>query len=366
MKKSLAFLFVPLLIACEVPGGTSSSVDFSQGSQSAGSVNDWVGKEWTASSVFDYLSFGAFSEFRFFHEKGKAEDGLYEEIADSFAHMSHYMETDLRWGDMQGKTTALLLSEEEGTFPLDGFFQGLLEFAEEAKDFTEGAIDILSGGLANLWKDLWVNNEGEAARLPTKEEISAEVDRIHGSSLALSVGEGAAYVTKAGDALLDFGAMGKGYALARVRERLLEEGNRYFLLNAGGSSLSFGTNPLAEDGTFLIGLADVEGYGFRVRDRSVGTSATTLQHKVDETTGTLYSHVVDPMDGSAVPSLTIAVVIGDDAGWCDVLSTYLLMRGEEAKIAEIEGMGYEMFLYDERREDPFVYQSEGFPLEEVK
>lgn len=362
MKKSLALLFVPLLLACEIPGGNSSSTS----QQSTGSGNDWVGKEWYAKTIPDYLSFGALSQFRFFFEKGQENEGFHRELADSFALLSCYMDGDIRWAEMGDATCAYLLNREEGIFPLDKTFRDLLAFAEEAKNFTDGAIDILSGGLADLWKDLWVNNEGDDARLPTDEEITAELSRIQESSLLLSENEGIPYVTKEGDAILDFGSMGKGYALEKMKERLLAEGERFFLLNAGGSSLSFGTNPVSEDGTFLVGLADVEGYGFRVRDLSVGTSATSLQHKVDETTGTLYSHVVDPMDGSAVPSLTTAVVIGEDAGWCDVLSTYLLMRGEEAKIAEIEGMGYEMFLYDERREDPFVYQSEGFPLEEVK
>lgn len=362
MKKSLALLFVPLLLACEIPGGSSSSSAL----PSTGSGNDWVGKEWYAETIPDYLSFGAFSQFRFFFEKGQGNEGFHRELADSFALLSYYMDGDIRWADIGEATSAYLLSREEGTFPLDETMRDLLSFAEYAKEFTEGAIDILSGGLANLWKDLWVNNQGEDARLPTDEEIAAELSRIKESSLLLSEKEGTFYVTKEGDARLDFGAMGKGYALEMMKERLYAEGERFFLLNAGGSSLSFGTNPVSEDGTFLVGLADVEGYGFRVRDVSVGTSATSLQHRVDEATGILYSHVVDPMDGSAVPSLTTAVVIGEDAGWCDALSTYLLMRGEEAKIAEIEGMGYEVFLYDERRDDPFVYQSEGFPLEEVK
>ena len=172
------------------------------------------------------------------------------------------------------------------------------------------------------------------------------------------------YATKEGSALLDFGAIGKGYALMCLKEICEDNQLTYYLINAGSSSILVGENPYAEDHTFTVGVSDVEGMKFKVKNEAIGTSSVTNQHYFDVSTNTLYSHVVNPKTGNAVPALTTAIVLGENAGICDVLSTYFLMLGESADVSTFEEMGYSFFFYDNRRSDPSVYLSEDFPITE--
>ena len=351
MKNRLSFLFLSLLLvssgafaSCGKGGATSSQ---------EGDIE--------AFRYQDFLSFGAYSDFRFYQREGEDHQAFFEGLVDEFETLSHYMDTEIPYEDVSGKTTAKTLSEGEGSFLLDDTMADLLSFAIDARAITGGAINILSGGLNALWKDSYLLNK-EDPSLPTESEISRETRRILSSSLSLTKRwDGDYEVTKEGDAILDFGSMGKGYAVQLLGEALRKEGIDHFLLNAGTSSILIGQNPNSEDGTFHIGFSDIEGLTFRAKDVAIGTSSVTNQHRVDEETGILYSHAIDPATGSAVPSLTTAIVIGEDAGMCDVFSTWLLMKGEGANIPLIERMGYSLLLYDYRRSDPFVHLSESFP-----
>lgn len=366
MKKWLLFPFLPLLLAsCGSPEGASGSLSGDEASSGNGATIVPSG-DFELVRYQDFLSFGAYSDLRFYQREGEDHVVLFESLVEEFELLSHYMETDLPYADVSGKTTAKTLSEEEGAFPLDETMAGLLSFAIDARSVTGGSIDILSGGLNDLWKDSYLLNKEDPV-LPSQADLAREIARISSSSLSLAKDwDGSYEVEKTGNALLDFGSMGKGYAVARLGEALREEGIGYFLLNAGTSSILIGQNPNSEDGTFKIGFSDIEGVTFQAKDVAIGTSSVTNQHRVDEATGTLYSHVIDPKTGSAVPSLTTAIVIGEDAGMCDVFSTWLLMRGEEADVGLIESMGYSVLLYDYRRATPFVHLSESFPQLEGK
>lgn len=82
--------------------------------------------------------------------------------------------------------------------------------------------------------------------------------------------------------VVDLGGYGKGYALARVQELLLEEGWSDFLLNFGNSSVcARGDRPGADGWT--VGVENQARPGtnaleITLRDQSLNTSGNTLRH----------------------------------------------------------------------------------------
>ena len=350
MKKSFSLVLFSLLVLASCEGSSSSSLSSSEA------------KKYVVSTAHDYYSYAVTTSFQFLREEGEvAPSDVYDEITSDFALGSRYMDTNLSYGGIQ--VNAKTLSEEEGTFEIDKAFYDILSFALEAEEMTDGYIDILSGNLNWLWKDSFPK-DGETFSRPTEEEISSSILQMQESSLTLEEENGKYYATKEGSALLDFGAIGKGYALMCLKEICEDNQLTYYLINAGSSSILVGENPYAEDHTFTVGVSDVEGMKFKVKNEAIGTSSVTNQHYFDASTNTLYSHVVNPKTGNAVPALTTAIVLGENAAICDVLSTYFLMLGESADVSTFEEMGYSFFFYDNRRSDPSVYLSEDFPITE--
>jgi thiamine biosynthesis lipoprotein ApbE len=128
------------------------------------------------------------------------------------------------------------------------------------------------------------------------------------------------------DAQLSFAAIGKGYALDRIRPLIERQGFTDYLLNAGGSSLVFSgfaapgepwtwawswkKNDQGED----LGIAFSHSTGERI---SVGVSGI---HEKG-------CHLIDPKTGEPASVFQSALVAHPSAGTSDALSTALFVSG---------------------------------------
>lgn len=134
------------------------------------------------------------------------------------------------------------------------------------------------------------------------------------------------------DVLLDFGGIGKGYALEKVRTILTEEGIGCALLNAGNSSvLGIGAHPLGDE--WRVSPSDGGG-AFALRDSAMSISGTPRSGR---------AHIMDPKSGKAVYGRPDIAVTGRSALVCEVLSTalYAAPDGDRARImANFDGYNY--------------------------
>jgi hypothetical protein len=126
------------------------------------------------------------------------------------------------------------------------------------------------------------------------------------------------------DAWLSFAAIGKGYALDRVRPLLERHGFADYLLNAGGSSIVFsGFSAPGEPWTWAWSWKkDVEGqdlgisFAHRTGERiSVGVSGLHEKGK----------HLLDPRTGIQATDCQSALVAHPSAATADALSTALFV-----------------------------------------
>lgn len=118
---------------------------------------------------------------------------------------------------------------------------------------------------------------------------------------------------------LDLGGIGKGIALDRVRQLLLDRGVGQAFLSFGESSVSvIGTHPAAD--CWPVGVEDLFAPGrslhrFALRDAAMSTSGNRVGQ----------AHIVDPRSGAHVTgcqTMTVACASATDA---EVLSTALLV-----------------------------------------
>ena len=199
----------------------------------------------------------------------------------------------------------------------------VLDSARTCAEQTHGAFDPSIEPLAQAWDlrgsgALPTDGERQRARaLVDWRRLGLDRER-HTATLGSGMG-------------IDLGGIGKGFALDRARERLLERGVRDALLNFGGEILVMGREAPAESGWTVrvahpsdrLQAAVVLG----VSEAAVSTSAQS-EHRYRVGVKS-YGHVLDPHSGQPVNSAASVTVVTGSATRADALSTALLVMGRD-------------------------------------
>lgn len=190
---------------------------------------------------------------------------------------------------------------------------------DEAKYFNP-----LCGSLAKSWKESLSNGE-----ILDETTISEELEKISYSSLIFKDNN---VIQRNGEAEIDLGGIAKGYTLDLVYDYLKENEVSHYFVNGGSSSILLGEKP-NDDGYFTVGLNDLKGAYLKLKNCFVSTSSKSVQGV--EIDGIIYSHIINPITGSAINNFDAVVVISNKGYLGDALSTSLMMSTLD-EIKEIE------------------------------
>ena len=196
----------------------------------------------------------------------------------------------------------------------------LLQTATRISAETGGAFDVASGALVDLWN--------AAEHVPSDEEIS---EHLRDSNVILD--EEKSTIRFANPSVkLNLGAIGKGYAVARVVEFLRDREIANGLVSAGSSTVyALGAPP--DDDSWTVGIKDPVRRderitSVRLRDRALSTSGS--HERFVEIGGERFSHIIDPRTGrSASGGLLLACAVTEDPSVSDALSTAFFVMGRE-------------------------------------
>ena len=220
----------------------------------------------------------------------------------------------------------------------------LIEKSKTLSDKSEGLFNPTIGRLLNLWG--FQANEPPNGPVPSKESIAALVarhpsmDDVHLNGDMLSCDNPAVK--------LDFGAVGKGYAIDLAIKRLREFGIKDAIINAGGDLRAIGQHGNRPwrvgirhpQGTGILAYLDVSG------DESVFTSGNYERFREDH--GVHYAHILDPRSGWPVQGITSVTVIADDGAKADASATALVVAGVKEWVSIAARLGLkEVMLVDE-------------------
>jgi len=203
------------------------------------------------------------------------------------------------------------------------FFSGL----------TDGAFDITVGKAIEIW------SVGEQKNLmPNRDEIQKAQDCIGFGKIKLYPME--KQIELESPCLsLDFGGIGKGYALDRAVRILRSYGIKRGIVNFGGNIYAMQPPP-GEDG-WDVGIRHPRDEDevltlLKVEDVAVSTSGD--YERYFEVNGRRFSHIIDPRDGLPVESVPSVTVIAKDATDADALSTAFSVMKRDKAIRFIEGL----------------------------
>ena len=198
----------------------------------------------------------------------------------------------------------------------------LLARSAELHAATGGAFDVTSTPLSRCWG--FLSRDG---RLPSEPEVAAARDVVGMGHVRLDARARSVRFARAGIEL-NFGAIGKGFALDRMGTLLRRRGATRALLSAGHSSV------LALAGRGRGWPVDLRPRRASRRvgrlwldNAAVGTSGAGEQFV--EIDGRRYGHVIDPRSGRPADGVLGASVVTRDAATADALSTAFLIGGPD-------------------------------------
>ena len=205
---------------------------------------------------------------------------------------------------------------------VDAETASLLDFAGHCYELSDGRFDITSGVLRRAWQF-----DG-SDRVPDKATVERLLpligfDKLHWQSpeLLLPV-----------DMELDFGGIGKEYAVDRAYDLAVAHRSDPFLINFGGD---LRTNRPPPDTPWQVGIErpDTEREAALVLNLERGALATSGDSRRFLFKDSVrYSHILDPHSGWPVPntprSVTVAASSCTEAG---LLATLAMLQGAQAR-----------------------------------
>jgi len=203
------------------------------------------------------------------------------------------------------------------------FFSGL----------TDGAFDITVGKAVEIWRQ-----SEEKSLLPNRVELERAQDCIGFEKIKLYPQEKQIEL-KSPCLSLDFGGIGKGYALDRAVRILRSYGVNRGIVNFGGNI--YAMQPPPGEYGWDVGIRHPRDEDevltlLKVEDVAVSTSGD--YERYFEVNGRRFSHIIDPRDGLPVESVPSVTVIAKDATDADALSTAFSVMKRDKAIRFIEGL----------------------------
>lgn len=205
----------------------------------------------------------------------------------------------------------------------------LLDFAAQCYHLSDGKFDITSGILRRVWR-FDVKNS-----LPSTAQVRALLGLIGWSKLSWQ----RPWLTLPAGMELDFGGIGKEYAVDKTALILQRHTAASLLINFGGDLLA--TGPRRNGQGWVVGLEDPRRLGtqsgqrhtakeFELVQGAIATSGDTQRYIMHK--GVRYSHILNPHDGWPVLGAphSVSVVAGTctDAG---ILATLAMLQGKQAE-----------------------------------
>lgn len=230
----------------------------------------------------------------------------------------------------------------------------VLEKSLEIANRTEGAFDPTIGPLTQLWGFIW-----KEYRLPTKAELEAVLPLVNFRQVELRTNEANEVTVKflKKGMMLDFGGIGKGYAVDRAINKLREHAISNAMVKAGGDLRVMGRPP--GKGAWEVQIEDPKKRGGRIaiqlREGALSTSGNYENYF--EVNGRRYSHIIDARSGMPVEGIASCTVTATTCTESDAYATAFFVLGVDKTLKEFGSEFGVRFVDTEMR----VTESEKFP-----
>jgi len=218
-----------------------------------------------------------------------------------------------------------VLNDNAGITPMqvDTEVYELIKRCKNISSLTQGAFDITAGALKRLY-----NFKQGNVQLPDKKTILQTQNSVGYKKIEL-LADNTVFLQKKG-MHIGFGAIGKGFAVDKVKTLWQTAGMTSGVINASGDLTIWGQQP---DGSpWKVGVADPDNKDnillwLPVENASVATSGNYEQYF--DLKGIRYSHNIDPRTGLPARFIKSVTIVSPSAELSDALATAVTIMGKE-------------------------------------
>ena len=263
---------------------------------------------------------------------------LFHRVVDACVERTR--EIDRLFSNYRDDSVVAEVNANAGIRPVSvpGEFLRLVRTSVRYSELTGGAFDITVGSLFELWRA-----ETGAGRLPARSRIR---DALGCTGFRkIKIDEVKSRVFLDGDCVrLDFGAIGKGYAVDEMARIARESGITRGLVNFGGNIYAMDSPPGRK--SWDVGVRK-PGSGNKIISRlglaNRGVATSGDYERYFEHGGKRYSHIIDPGTGWPVEDATSVVAVSETATEADVFSTAVSVlgpRGAQKLARKYKSLGF--------------------------
>ena len=237
----------------------------------------------------------------------------------------------------------------EAYIPEDELYTALRQAYRVCED-SDGALDITLRPLASLW-NIESETDDTAFCVPEEQTIREALAGTGYEKIVFD-DENRTITVEESDMILDLGALGKGFALDVLQQKLKERNISGAVISVGGSILVCGTKGNGED--FRVGIRNPKG----AQDEMIGyltfpegsrmcISTSGDYEKYKEKDGRRYHHILDRESGyPADAGLSSVTVVCESGLYSDALSTACFVLGIEKSLPLLEKYDAEAVFID--------------------
>lgn len=265
-----------------------------------------------------FHSMGSTVELKFY----SPSEELFHRVVD--ACVERTKEIDRLFSNYRDDSVLAEVNRNAGTRPVSvpGEFLRLVGTSIRYSELTDGAFDITIGSLFELWRAAT-----SAGRLPEKSRIRDALECTGFEKIKTD--EAKSQVFLEGDCVrLDFGAIGKGYAVDEMVRIARQNGIKRGLVNFGGNIYAMA--PPAGKKFWDVGVRKPESGNEIISKLDLvnkGVATSGDYERYFEHAGKRYSHIIDPRTGWPAEDVTSVVAVSKNATEADVFSTAVSVLG---------------------------------------
>jgi len=204
----------------------------------------------------------------------------------------------------------------------------VIKSANEISIKTEGAFDITSGPLVNLWGFGPNNNKN---KIPSDETIKSVKENTGFQKIFLDVSH--KRILKSNPNLyIDLSGIAKGFAVDKIAFYLDKSEFKNYLIEIGGELIGKGIN--INKKVWQIGIENPNNIGDTIKHtiqlKNIAMATSGNYKNYFEKNGARYSHIIDPVIGKPIKHKLASVTVLDDSAMiADALATGFMVLGPE-------------------------------------
>lgn len=227
--------------------------------------------------------------------------------------------------DPNSQTSAINKNAGISPVAVDAELFNLIKRGLRISQLTNGAFDMSYASMDRIWKF-----DGTMKVLPDAEVVKKAASKIGYKNIELNEADQTVFLKEKG-MKIGFGAIGKGYAAQKAKEKMMALGIPGGVVNAAGDLIAWGKDEGNKD--FKVGIADPKQKDQVMSWLVVDNGAVVTSGDYERFAmfnGKRYAHIIDPRTGYPTTGIKSVTIICPNPELADALSTSVFVLGQRA------------------------------------